>query len=90
MYSFRRFQQLPFEIQIQQLSVRGIALDLVCSKETVESVLFAYKDFYIELVVVKYTDEILSLRCFKRVKNIERYLHQIDITEITALLSCSR
>ena len=90
MYSFRRFQKLPSETQIEQVSVHGIALDLVCSGETEESVLFAYNDFYIELMMAKCTDEILSLRCFRRVKKLERYLHQIDISEITVLLACSR
>lgn len=90
MYSFHRFQNLPANLQIDQLSVHGIVLDLAHSIKGAEAVLFAYHDFYVELLMVKQTDEILSLRCFKSTKKLEPYLRQIDITEITVLLACSR
>jgi hypothetical protein len=90
MYSFHRFKVLPAEQQIEQLSLHGIALDLASSIKSAETVLFAYNDFYVELMVIKCTDEIHSLKCFKSTKRLEPYLHQVDITEITALLACNR
>jgi hypothetical protein len=44
----------------------------------------------VELVVEKYTDEILSINCFSSTKKLEPYLHQVDITDITSLLACSK
>lgn len=90
MYSFHRFKALPQEIQVDQLSAKGVALDLAYTAKSTEAVLFAYNDFYIELVVEKYTDEILAVKCFKSVKKLQPYFMQIDISEITALLSCSQ
>ena len=90
LYSFKQFQSLPAEMQIEQLSQHGIALDLAYSIKSAEAVLFAYCDFYVELLLEKYTDEILSIKIFKSLNKLEPYLPQIDITEITALLSCSK
>jgi hypothetical protein len=90
LYSFRRFTRLSAEKQIHQLSLHAIALDLAYCTDGAEAVLFAYHDFYVELVVEKYTDEILSIKSFRSVRKLAPYLHQIDITEITALLACSK
>ncbi len=77
-------------MQINQLSLHGIGLDLAYCTKGAEAVLFAYLDFYVELVVEKYTDEILSINCFSSTKKLEPYLHQVDITDITSLLACSK
>jgi hypothetical protein len=90
MYSFHRFKMLPAEVQIDQLYLHGIGLDLACCSKGTEAVLFAYHDFYVELTVAKYTDEILSIQCFHSTRKLVPYLHQIDITEITVLLACSK
>lgn len=90
LYSFRRFSKLSTEQQIHQLSLHGIALDLAYCTQGAEAVLFAYYDFYVELVVEKYIDEILSIKSFRSVRKLAPYLHQVDITEITALLACSK
>lgn len=90
MYSFHLFKRLPPDVQIDQLRQDGVALDLAYSVRSAEAVLFAYNNFYVELLVACYVDEILSLKCFKSLKKLEPYLHQIDISEITPLLSCSR
>ena len=89
-YSFRRFKQLPVEVQIEQLNRKGVALDLACHVKTAEAVLFAYADFYVELIVAAHTDEILALKPFKSLKKLEPYLSQVDIGEITSLLSLSQ
>lgn len=90
MYTFQQFKRLPAEKQLEQLTRHGITLDLWYSIHGAEAVLFAYHIFYVELVVEKYTDEILSVHCFQSTLKLAPYLQQIDITEITALLACSK
>ena len=75
-------------MQIDVLNQEGIALDLACTAKTAEGVLFAYNDFYVELVVEKYSDEILALKCFKSTRRLHPYLPQVDISQITSLLAC--
>ena len=77
-------------MQVHALSLHGIGLDLAYATKGAEAVLFAYNDFYVELVVEKFTDEILALRCFRSTKRLDPYLKQIDLTEINPLLICSR
>lgn len=81
---------MPVGQQIDELALHGISLDLVCSLRGSEGVLFAYRDFYIELVVVKHTDDIICLNCFKDFDMLEPYLQQVDISEVAALLAYSR
>jgi hypothetical protein len=90
MYSFRRFKTLLPETQLHQLSLHAVSLDLAYCTGRTEAVLFAYHDFYVELVVEKITDEIHSIHCFRSLRKLEPYLHQIDISTITALLACSK
>ena len=90
MYSFHCFKGLGIELQMEALSLCGIPLDLACVIGSTEAVLFAYNDFYVELVVEKITDEIISLHCFKSIGKLSPYLHQIDIGEISVLLTCSK
>lgn len=89
-YSFHSFKRLPADVQIDQLSVNGVALDLAYTVRSTEAVLFAYNNFYVELIVERYIDEILALKCFKSLKRLEPYLQQVDISEISVLLFCSR
>jgi hypothetical protein len=88
-YTLHRFKKLPAEQQVDELSLHGIPFDLAYTTHGAEAVLFGYHDFYVELVVEKYTDEILSIRCFQSPRQLAPYLQQIDITEIIALLACS-
>ena len=90
MYSFHQFKTLSGEIQVNELSLYGIGLDLACAVNGAEAALFAYNDFYVELVVETFTDDILALRCFRSTRKLDRYLKQIDISEINPLLDCSR
>lgn len=89
MYTFQRFQTLFPETQLHELSLHAVSLDLAYDTNGAEAVLFSYHDFYVELVVEKITDDILSIKCFRSAKKLEPYLHQIDISEINALLDYS-
>ncbi|QEC57802.1 hypothetical protein FSB75_18465 [Flavisolibacter ginsenosidimutans] len=80
---------LPLSVQLDQLNSQGIPLDLAWMQRATEAVLFAYGDFYVELVVEKFTDEIVSVKCFKNTKRLEPYLRQISLAEILPLLSNS-
>ena len=90
LYTLHRFKQLSTERQVEELSLHGISFDLAYDTNGGEAVLFGYRDFYVELVVEKYTDEILALRCFRNSKKLTPYLSQIDISEISVLLACSK
>lgn len=90
MYSFKRFQTLLPETQLHQLSLHGVSLDLAYCTNGAEAVLFAYHDFFVELVVETITDDILAINPFTSIKKLEPYLQQIDISEISALLACGR
>ena len=87
MYRLHQFKKLPTNLQVEHLSLHGIALDLAYAAKSTEAVLFAYHDFYVELIVEKYTDEILAVKCFKCLRKLEPYLNQVDISEIETLLS---
>lgn len=89
MYTFHRFKALSSDRQLEELSRHGIMLDLAYCIQNMEAVLFAYNDFYVEMVVQKYSDDIHSVRCFQSMKKLEPYLHQVDISEITDMLGCS-
>lgn len=86
MYTFKQFNALSNELQIDELAQHGVSLDPDCKLQGSEAVLFAYSDFYVELVVIKHTDEILSINCFQNLNRLAPYLEQIDISEINVLL----
>lgn len=90
LYSFYCFKRLPAERQLEQLILHATPLDLWYCIPGAEVVLFAYHNSYVELVVEKYTDEIHFIKCFRSVRKLTPYLHQIDITEIITLLACSK
>lgn len=89
MFTFSQFRALPPDLQYEELGCLGVSLDLACTTANAEALLFAYADFYVELVVAKHTDEILALRCFKSIRKLAPYLHQIDLSDIHPLLSCT-
>lgn len=86
MYTFYRFKAQPPEVQMEELNLHGVSLDLANYTKETEAVLFAYHNFYVELVVQKYTDDIISINCFRNPQKLEPYLGQVDITEISSLL----
>lgn len=86
MVSLKRFNTLSSKLQIHLLMEEGVLLDLAMTRRNAEVVLFAYDDFYVELVVSPRTDDILSIRAFQSLERLEPYLQQIDLSEITALL----
>jgi hypothetical protein len=90
LYPFRRFKILLPEVQLEQLTLHAVSFELARCAGSREAVLFAYHDFYVELLVEKITDEIHSIRCFRSLQKLEPYLEQIDISEITALLACKK
>lgn len=87
MYRLHQFKKLSTGLQIKQLEKHGIALDLAYTAKSTEAVLFAYHDFYVELIVEKYTDEILAVKSFKCLRKLDPYLRQVDISAIENLLS---
>jgi hypothetical protein len=90
MHTFQQFRTLLPEAKLEQLSLHAISLDLAYDTHGAEAVLFAYGDFYVELVVEKITDDILAINCFKNANKLVPYLHQVDISEIVDILSCSK
>ena len=88
-YSLQHFKKLPVEKQLEQLTLSATHLDLDHCTGGAEAVLFTYGDFYVELIVEKYSDAVLSVNCFRSTRKLAPYLQRINISEITALLSCS-
>ena len=60
-------------------------MELLYCLDGFQYVLFAYNNFFIELVTDAKTNEICKIRCFKSMKKLERYLPYIDISEILSL-----
>ena len=82
MYRLSQFTRLPEELRIHELKAEGIVLDLVYSSNNKDAVLFAYNDFYVEIITRNHTDEILTVRCFRTFKRLEPYLSQVDISDL--------
>jgi hypothetical protein len=87
MISIHQFKNLPLEEQIEQLNEYAISMDVYYCKNGAEVLLFALGNFYVEIYVRKNTDEIIRLRSFTSMKKLDVYLDQVDIEEITNLLS---
>ena len=87
MYSFHLFKRLSDRVQIDELNQHGVPLNLDYRKGNAEAVLFAYHNFYVELLVDCRSDEILCVSCFRSLHRLTPYLQTIDISEITSLLS---
>lgn len=88
MYTFHGFKVLPKELQIEASSYQGIPLDLAYNVKSAEAILFANLDFYVELIVERFTDEIIAREVFKSTKKLEPYLHRVDISESNPPLTC--
>lgn len=87
MYRLHQFKKLPTALQLEQLNQHGVALDLAYTAKSVEAVLFSYHDFYVELIVEKFREEVLAVKSFKCLRKLEPYLVQVDISAIKFLLS---
>jgi hypothetical protein len=87
MISIKEFKALPIDAQVDELSRNAVSLDLFQVKKGAEVVLFSLNDFYVELYVERVSDEIIRINAFDSVKRLDAYLGQIDIHEITGLIS---
>lgn len=87
MITFRQFKKLSADLQSNYLITEGVNLDLKLSKKNIEVALFAIHDFYVEVYFQHKTSEILRIQSFRTLKKLEPYLSQIDIDDITILLS---
>lgn len=87
MISFSQFKQLSPDLQSNYLITEGVNLDLKLTKRNIEVALFAVHDFYAEVYFQHKTSEILRITCFRSLKKLNPYLSQIDIDDITILLS---
>ena len=83
--SFHQFKSLHSYVQIKLLHEKAVAMDVLYCLGSWEYVLFAYNNFYIELVVEAKTNEIFQVRCFNSMKKLDPYLPHIDISEILIL-----
>ena len=87
MYTLHQFKGLANDAQLHQLNTDGVALDLAYTTQQTEAILFAYHDFYVEVIIALHSEDVLAIRCFKSVKKLEPFLAQIDIDEVNQLLS---
>lgn len=86
MITFHQFKSLPFEAQLDEMAKDAVSLDLFITRQHCEIALFSLNDFYVELHVQRYTDEINGVSSFKSLQKLDAYLHQVNIDEIKSAL----
>ena len=80
------FRQLPVNKQYYILDKCGIELSALFTRKEAK-VLFSLYNFYVEIIYLRASREIKSLSSFLDVDRIEPYLEQINIDELTMILS---
>lgn len=86
--SLRRFQSLSLYQKLRFLHDHATPLKINYQAASTEADLYCYSDYYIELIAESRTNEVLRVNAFRSLKKLMPYLSQIDIGEITVLLSC--
>lgn len=86
MMTFNRFKSLPFDAQLDELSQHAVSLDVFITRKGSEVALFALHDFYVELYVKRFTDDIIKISPFRSLAKLEAYLPQVDIEDIKSYL----
>lgn len=87
MISLHRFMSLPLDVQVDEMSKYAVSLDLFQRSKGADIALFAMHDFYVELYVERISDEIIKVSAFDSMKKLENYLDQVNIDEISSLIS---
>jgi hypothetical protein len=83
--TIHHFKNLDSKSKFNYLSQYGVFLKLSLFYNNVEVILYSFKSFYVEVLVTPY-HEILNIRCFANMQRLDKYLQQVDITEIENLL----
>lgn len=84
--SIHQYKRLSIHKKYSILNVEGIDLLALFTRKQ-SKVLFSLYHFYVEVVFDRFTNEIRSLTCFTNAHKIEPYLEQINIDDLTILLS---
>jgi hypothetical protein len=87
MISLNIFKRLTIEEQVELLNEQAVSLDVYYKKSGTEVALFSLGNFYVELYVEPFTDEIIKIKSFTSIKRLDTYLGQININEIIKLLA---
>ena len=90
MLSIHQFKCLSQQQKLFAIDRAGTDLSLALFRKNESSLLFSFESFYVEVIFVKASRRIKKVRCFSTMKKLTRYLKQINIDDLTNLLSCSR
>jgi hypothetical protein len=84
--TIHHFKNLDATGKLSYLEHYGVFLEVSRYQKNVEVVLYALKNFYVEVFITPY-NEILNISCFKDMQKLDAYLSQVNISEIEILLS---
>jgi hypothetical protein len=79
---FESYKMLSQELQADILLEYGVYLELIRNAPNLSIELYALYNFYVEIYFDKGTEEPLFLRAFNSVKELEPYLHLVEIESI--------
>jgi len=89
MLSIHQFKRLNLKQKLFAIDRKGVDLSVALFAEKETSTLYWLNNFYVEIVFEKGTQRIESVRGFTDTKRLNPYLDQINIGELTILLSTS-
>lgn len=80
--TFSTFNILPQGLQADVLLNSGVYLDLARETSKLNIELYALHEFYVEVYLDKITEDLVLLRAFESLRDLERYFHLIAINSI--------
>lgn len=75
-FTLKRFASLDHETQFDELARHGIALRIIHKSGAIETLLFAYADFYVVLVIDQCREEAFSITCHENSYQAEMSVHR--------------
>jgi hypothetical protein len=87
MFSIYQFSRLRKDVQLCLLQHDGVHLELFVATHESEKALFRIYDFYVEVEICQRSGTCTQISSFRTPERLNKYLQQIDISEIQSLLS---
>lgn len=87
MFSIYQFSRLREDVQLCLLQHDGVHLELFVSGDESEKALFWIYEFYVEVEICQRSGACKQISSFRTSGRLNKYLQQIDISEIQILLA---
>jgi hypothetical protein len=87
MLSIHQFRRLSLNQKLITLDRKAIDLSVALVTGTESRMLFSLYGFYVEVIFIKASPQIKMVRSFSSTKYLNPYLEQINIDDLTILLS---